>query len=179
MEFDHAKFKSLVLYIIWRTGDQRDFSPTKLNKVLWYSDARAHEALGEPITGEIYTRQKFGPVARHIDPVLDELRREGLIQSSTQPYFDFEVTRHRAHQPPDMSAFGPEELGFIDWWIEHVDEDQAPASTGERSPSHGWRIAALGEELPFHAFLTKRIRQPNSGEELDWARDAAGLVVSK
>src|SRR5438128_11544173 len=70
MSFNSEKFKTLVLYVIWRTGDVRDFGATKLNKVLWFSDARAFEALGESITGDTYVRQKFGPVPRHITSVL-------------------------------------------------------------------------------------------------------------
>jgi Protein of unknown function (DUF4065) len=128
MSFSSEKFKALILYVIWRTGEVRDFGATKLNKVLWFSDARAFEALGKSITGETYVRQKFGPVPQHINSVLTELQHEGLIQSWSEPYFDFEVSRYRAHQPPDTSAFSADELGLIDWWIKHVSEEHSASS---------------------------------------------------
>jgi hypothetical protein len=178
MSFSSEKFKVLVLYVIWRTGEVRDFGATKLNKVLWFSDARAFEALGKSITGETYVRQKFGPVPQHINSVLTELQHEGLIQSWSEPYFDFEVSRYRAHQPPDTSAFSADELGLIDWWIKHVSEEHSAASISEASHDYAWKIAKLGEELPFHAFLASRIRQPRD-EELEWAKAAADQLGSK
>jgi hypothetical protein len=177
-QFDRAKFKALVLYVIWRAGQLRDFGATKLNKVLWYSDARAFEAYGKSITGETYVRQKFGPVPRHILPVLDELQKEGSVEAFTERHFDYEVTRYNAHQPADISLFNADELGLIDWWIKHVAEDHTAASISEKSHDYAWKIAKMGEELPFHAFLASRIRPPRD-DELEWARSAAEDVGSK
>jgi len=178
MTFDREKLKALVLYVIWRTGDVRDFGATKLNKVLWFSDARAFEALGKSVTGETYVRQKFGPVPQHINSVLDELQRDGSIQAWSEPYFDFEVSRYRAHQPPDTSLFSADELGLIDWWIKHIAEQHTAASISEASHDYAWKIAKLGEELPFHLFLASRIRQPRD-DELEWAKAEADQLGPK
>ena len=178
MSFDRNKFKALVLYIIWRAGDVRDFGLTKLNKVLWFSDARTYEAFGRSVTGETYIRRKFGPVPKHIDSVLDELSAEGSIQTSTEPCFDFEVKRFSAHKPPAMLDFSRDEMGFIDWWISHVAESHTASSISEKSHDYGWKIAKEGEELPFKAFFAKRLRQPKEGDELDWARTAARDIES-
>lgn len=173
MNFDRAKFKVLVLYVIWRTGGVADFGAIKLNKVLWFADARTFEAFGQSITGETYVRRKFGPVPKHIDDVVAELQHEGAIQTWTEPLFEFEVKRFAAHQPPDMSAFSPDELGFIDWWIKHVAEHHTAKSISEKSHDYGWKIAKEGEELTYSAFLAKRLRGPRDGEELEWANKAA------
>jgi hypothetical protein len=157
MRFDRDKFRSLVLYVIWRTSDLRDFGAVKLNKVLWFSDARAYEAFGESVTGENYVRRKFGPVPEHVDSVLTELIESGRVQAWSEPFFDFAVKRFAAHEPPDLSMFKPEELGFIDWWIRHIAEEHTAASISEESHDYGWKIAKDGESLPFKAFLAKRI----------------------
>jgi hypothetical protein len=177
-QFDKDKFKTLVLYVIWRTGELRDFGSTKLNKVLWFSDARAFEAFGKAVTGETYIREKFGPVPQHILPTLEELQRDGLIQAWREPFFDFEIDRYGAHMPPDTSVFTADELGIIDWWIKHVAEEHTAASISEASHDHAWKIAKLGEVLPYQAFLTRRIRQP-TGKELDWVKAAADELGSK
>lgn len=176
--FDKEKFRALVLYIVWRTGDVRDFGAIKLNKVLWFTDARTYEALGGSITGESYVRRKFGPVPEHIDETLNELIEEGRIHGWSEPYFDFEVKRYSAHEPADTSLFTEDELGFIDWWIKHVAEEHTATSISEKSHDYGWKIAKDGEPLPFKAFLAKRIRAPLEGEELDWARKAAAEIES-
>lgn len=177
-QFNRTKFKALVLYIIWRAAESRDFGATKLNKVLWFSDARSFEAYGKSITGETYVRQKFGPVPRHIMPVLSDLQQDDLIEVSTERYFDFEVTRYMTHQPADTSMFSTDELGLVDWWIKHISEDHTATSISEKSHDYAWKIAKLGEELPFHAFLASRIRQPRD-DELEWARSAAEDLESK
>ncbi|MEQ1716521.1 MAG: Panacea domain-containing protein [Hyphomicrobium sp.] len=177
MEFDRYKFETLVLYVIWRAGEIRDFGATKLNKVLWFSDARAYEALGQSVTGETYIREKFGPVPSHIDDVVDSLVRQGQIQRWSERYFDREVRRFSAHQPPDTTCFSASELGLIDWWIKHVAEEHTATSISEKSHDYGWKIASQGEQLPFKSFLAKRIRQPRDGEEVDWARNAADAVT--
>ena len=172
INFDREKFKALVLYVIWRAGEQRDFGSTKLNKVLWFSDARANEALGRPITGEAYVRQKFGPVPKHILDVQQELEDEGKIAVWNEPFHDHKITRYRAFQPPDTTLFAQEELSLIDWWIKHIDENHTATSISQKSHDYAWRIAAMGEEVPLYAFLASRIREPRD-EEVAWAEGEA------
>ena len=173
MELDRPKLKALVLYVIWRTSETRDFGLTKLNKVLWFSDARAFQALGKPITGETYVRQKFGPVPEHAAEIINELEAEGVVETWTEPYFDFEVKRFKAHEPADLSIFNADELNLIDWWIKTVSEHHTAMSISELSHDYGWKIAKMGERLPLYAFLAGSIRHSREGEELDWARDKA------
>jgi Protein of unknown function (DUF4065) len=179
MIYDRNKFKALVLYVIWKTNGVKNFGAIKLNKVLWFSDARAFEALGQAITGETYLRRKFGPVPQHIDEALAELQDEGKTQSWSEPFYDFEVKRFTAHEPPDSTMFSPDELGFIDWWIRHVSHEHTASSISEMSHDYGWRIVKDGEELPYKAFLARRIRPPEDGEELNWAQSAAREIESR
>lgn len=178
MEFNRDKFKALALYIIWRAGERRDFGSTKLNKVLWFAEARANEAFGQPIAGETYIRDKFGPRPKHILEIQGELENEGLISVWSEPFFDHKITRFRAFQPPDTSVFSPEELSLIDWWIKHIDESHTAASISEKSHDYAWQIAAMGEQLPLYAFLASRIREPRD-EELDWAKEEAKTLGLK
>lgn len=171
MSFDRDKFRSLVLYVIWRTGDTPGFGATKLNKVLWFAEARTFEAHGRPIAGETFIREKFGPVPQHIKPVLNELIESGAVQMWVEPYYEFEIHRYRAHEPPDHSVFSPEELSFIDWWIKHIAEEHTASSISEKSHDYGWQVAGMGEELPLHAFLARRLRQPTE-DDLEWVRNA-------
>lgn len=179
MKFDRQKLKTLVHYIIWRVGSAPDFGAVKLNKVLWFSDARSFEAFGKPITGETYIRRKFGPVPKHLDMVLKELIRHNVIETWKERFHEFHVTRYAASSPPDLSLFNRDELSFIDWWIKHVSEEHTAASISEKSHDYGWQIARDGEELPYTAFLAGRVRQLREGEELEWARSAASNIKSK
>lgn len=179
MKLNRQKLKALVHYIIWRAGSARDFGAVMLNKMLWFSDARAFEAFGKPITGETYIRRKLGPVPKHVDSVLDELVDQEAIEVWTERFHEHRIKRYAAFAPPDMSDFNADELGFIDWWIKHVSEEHTAVSISEKSHDYGWQIANEGEELPYTAFLARRVRDLHEGDELEWARSIASEIKGK
>lgn len=172
MVFDKEKFKALVLYVIWRTGNKPGFGATKLNKVLWFADARAYLQLGKPITGATYTRGEFGPIPRQIMPVRKELESEGCIKVTTEPYYSREITRFHLTGPPSRFPFSDEERKIIDYWLQHIDEDHTAESVSDMSHDYPWEIAEMGEVIPLHAVFATRIRAPE-GAELEWAKAEA------
>ena len=177
MQFDREKFKALVLYIIWKTSHREGFGSTKLNKALWFAEARAFEAFGKPISGEAFVRDKHGPRSKHIRGVCDELESAGLVERFTEAFYEYEVSRYRAVLPADTSAFSPEELGFVDWWIDFIDTHTAK-SISKYSHDYGWEIAGMGEELPLYAYLASRIRNPRD-DEINWAQEEAKRIGLK
>lgn len=173
MTFDREKFKALVLYVIWRTSHTDAFGTTKLNKVLWFSEARSFEAFGKPIAGETFVRDKFGPRSKNVRTICAELEDEGLIETFTERVFDYEATRYRSLHPADTTQFTAEELGLVDWWIKQVAEKHTATSISQLSHDYGWEIARMGEELPLRALLASRIRPPHTDEEISWAEEEA------
>jgi hypothetical protein len=91
--FDREKFKSLVHYIIARAGNKPGFGATKLNKVLWFADARLFMLRGKPITGAAYIREKWGPVPQQIMPVRDELVKAGAFSRSKLRTYRFSARK--------------------------------------------------------------------------------------
>jgi hypothetical protein len=171
--FDREKFKRLVHYVIWRAGGRDGFGAVKLNKILWFSDARAFMLRGKPITGASYIREKWGPVPRPMMPIREELTREGAIQIWSDRHFDFPSTRFKAlRAPSDLSIFDADEIKTVDWWIEHIDKDHTAGSASEESHDYAWEIAEMGEELPYHAIFATRMRQPDDTER-KWAEQRA------
>jgi hypothetical protein len=171
MQFDRDKFKALVLYIIWRTSHTSGFGSTKLNKALWFAEARSFEAHGKQITGETFIRDRFGPRSRHLRAICLELEDQGFIEPFLEPVHDRNASRYRALSPGDTSRFSPEELAMIDWWISHISNDHTAVSISDLSHDYGWEVAAMGEPLPVQAILAKRIRQLESEDERAWAVD--------
>lgn len=173
MTFSRDKYKALVLYIIWRTSHIAGFRSTKLNKALWFSEARAFEAHGETISGETFIRDKFGPRSQHLKEVCGELEESGHIEPFVEPVFSYNSIRYRSLQPAETSLFSDQQLALIDWWISTIADKHTAASISDLSHDYGWEVAAMGEELPIRAFLARRIRQPETSEEANWARDEA------
>jgi hypothetical protein len=174
MEFDREKFKTLVVYIAWKAGRRDWFGATKLNKVLWFAEARAFVLHGKPIAGATYIKQKHGPVPKQYVPVRAELERERRIRV----FKEGDLVRVTSDTKPDMSNFTPDEMQIIDHWIEHIDTEHTAASISEQSHDRGWEIAAINEEVPLYAVLAERIREP-SDEDMKRLKEKArahGLI---
>jgi hypothetical protein len=177
MEFDRAKFKAVVHYVIWKVGSHHKFGATKLNKVLWFADARLYMLTGRPVTGATYVREQFGPVPRQIMPIRKELEADGLI-SVISSRGGGDNTKFKSLSMPDTHLISSEEKSALDYWIAHIDLEHTAKSVSELSHDYGWEIAEMGEELPLAAFMASRIREPK-GVELDEIRHRArelGLV---
>lgn len=173
MEYEKAKFKALVHYIVWRAGDRPGFGATKLNKVLWFSDARMYMLTGQSITGATYIRQKFGPTPQQIMSVRAELEQEGMIKFWSDRFFNKPITRFRAEREPSGLPFTTDEIQIVDWWIDHITNDHTAGSISEQSHDYGWEIYQLGEVLPYRAFLASRVREELLPTDRRWAERRA------
>lgn len=167
MSFDWEKFKRLVHYVIWRAGDRSGFGATKLNKVLWFAEARTYMLRGTPITGAEYIRQKYGPVPKAFVPAREELKSEGLIRVWQDRHYNRTQTRFKALRQPDTTGFTEDELKTVDWWIDHIDKDHTATSISDESHDYAWEIAKEGEVIPYYAFFASRVRDPNEAES-EW-----------
>ena len=168
MKLDFEKFKRAVHYVIWKAGSHKGFGSTKLNKVLWFADARVYVLKGHPITGARYIREKFGPVPKPAMPAREELQKAGMIEI----WQDGKQTRFRTKTKPDMSSFADYEVQALDHWIREIDEEHTAQSISDKTHDYGWEIARMGEEIPLYAVLAERVRHPR-GDELEWARKEA------
>jgi hypothetical protein len=172
MPFDRDKFRSLLHYVIWKTSGRDGFGTTKLYKVLWFSDARAFMLHKEPITGETYVREKYGPMPRHAAGVLDEMQREGIIKIWNDQYFNKPIRRFTALEKPDRLKLSDVQRQIVEYWIKHIADEHTATSISEETHDYVWEIAKLGEELPYAAIFATRVRDPE-GAELNWAKSRA------
>lgn len=171
-EFDREKFKRLVHYVAWRTQNVPGFGGTKLNKVLWFADARMYMDRKRPITGATYIREKHGPVARDMMKVQRELSQNNVISLIKEPFFNRQINRIRANVRPDTSIFEDKELREVDYWIKHISTEHTAESISEHSHDYTWEIAKMGEEIPYYAIYASRLREPTD-EEMEWAQNEA------
>jgi len=166
-EFHADKFKTLVHYICYKC-DRQDLGATKLNKALWFSDLWFYVQRGRPITGETYIRHQYGPVPSHIDMILDQLRREKMIEIRDSDYFGYPKRGYLAIKRPDLSLFSADEISTVDEIIEKVCRGSTARSVSEMTHNRAWKLADIGEELPY---FTVFAGPPSSitQSDLDWA----------
>lgn len=173
--FDREKFKQLVHYVVHLAGNRPGFGATKVNKVLWFVEARGAVLRNKPVTGAKFIRRQFGPVPAAIMVIREELEREGILRVSKDFHYNREITIWKSLQQPNMSEFSRDEIQDIKYWIDHIDKEHTADSISDATHNYGWLIAKQGEDLPYHAILSERVR-PLNAVELEWAtRRAAEL----
>jgi hypothetical protein len=162
---NREKFGRAVHYVIWKAGNRPNFGATKLNKVLWFAEARVYVLHKTLMTGETFIREKHGPVPKDIMATRANLQKNGLVEIWEAK----DHTHFRAKTAPDMGGFSDDEIKALDFWIDEIDKEHTATSISDKTHDYGWEIAEMGEEIPLYAILAERIREPK-GKELDWAQ---------
>lgn len=160
-KFDRGKFKEMVLYFAERAaaGDDQGFGMVKLNKLLYRADFEAFRTLGHSITGESYERQEFGPVARDLPIVLDELAESGRLYWQRIPAGKHMRTVPRAveedYAAADKTAFADDEIDVMERAIRELATYGGKASSDwSHIQSAGWNLAAEdGVEIEYRTAL--------------------------
>ena len=150
---DMVKFKELVLYISHRSSDDPGFGQVKLNKLLFFCDTMAFAHLGQPITGVRYQKQRLGPTARALPPVLNELLRDEEIVMVQRPYFTKTqravVPRRRAR----LDRFTGDEIALVEEVLGALHGKDASEVSYLSHALVGWKLAEIGEDIPYEAAL--------------------------
>lgn len=178
---DWAKLKALVHYICFRAPNPKKFGATKLNKILLYSDMEAYLTLGQPITGETYVKQQYGPVPKHILTVLEELEREQAIVISEATGYNVSAGQSYAQRQffpilrPNLSVFSGEEISLVDAVVETICDHHTAASISEASHDVIWESAEIGEEIPYYTVYSHLLGEITP-KDVDWAK---GRIASR
>jgi uncharacterized phage-associated protein len=146
--FNKGKFKEMVLYFAERSAKLNDdgFGMVKLNKLLYRADFEAYRTLGHAITGETYERQEFGPVARDLPIVLDELGESGRLRWEHIPAGPHTRNVPRAMREdefvPDRRQFSDDEIRVMEQALKELATYGAKSvSDWSHEQSAGWNLA--------------------------------------
>lgn len=174
---NRAKLKALVHYVIAKSDPSR-LGATRLNKILWFSDAFAYRATGETITGESYIKRQHGPVPAHILGVVRELADEGAIVTRERQLLTYSMREFVSLRDPDTSMLSPQELELVDEVRGDICNQFTANSISELSHDRIWEAANMGEEIPMSATLISEAGQLTD-EVLAWADCAIEKAESR
>lgn len=163
------KLKNLIHYICHKVRDPSRLGKTNLNKVLYFSDFLFYLHHYEPITGETYIKKEHGPVAKHLNQVLQELESHDKVFQREQSVIDF--TRHElvSKKKPDISDFTGEQIALVDTVIDMTLKGQTKGLAHRLGQDKVWNMAHPGEEIPYFTILGKD--SAPSEKAIRWARD--------
>jgi Protein of unknown function (DUF4065) len=177
MEFNRGKFKELVVYLCASAERVEDegFGMVKLNKLLYRSDFEAYRLLGHSITGETYEKQEFGPVARDLPIVLDDLAAAGRLRWQSIPRGPHTRKVPTVTEEPsstaDTTVFAAEEFAVIQAAERELSgHGGKSASEWSHEQSAGWRMAReYGEAIDYATAIIST--DPIPEDDLIRARD--------
>jgi hypothetical protein len=143
------KLKQLILFIAKEgEGDPR-LGATKLNKILYFADARAYLELGKPISGAIYQHLPEGPAPKALIPARRELLDEGAIELESVRYLTQVQQRIKVKTEPNLKVFDDAELRIIrevihEFWLKNAKE-----VSDLSHEEWAWKLTEDGEDIPW------------------------------
>lgn len=149
IRFDRAKLKAATHYICSKLRSH-ELGNVKLHKILYFADMLAFADSGTPLTGVDYIKQKFGPTARHLTAVLQELATEQKIKIDKRLFYGFEKLDYTCLVEPDRSALGNAAIELLDTVIDFA-RDRSASEISELSHDVAWQAADMGERIPYAA----------------------------
>ncbi|WFU40835.1 Panacea domain-containing protein [Bradyrhizobium sp. CB82] len=155
VERSAQRFRELIVYISKRSEADPHFGAVKLNKILYYSDFRAFERFGVPLTGMSYFRLKAGPAPKALVPIRRELEAEGAIKIEHVDLGNgYEQHRTVALREPVLEHFTADELQVVDEVIKEL-WNQNATEVSDASHDVRWRVLCNKDTMPYEfAFLS-------------------------
>jgi Protein of unknown function (DUF4065) len=154
VEFNQRRFKDLLLYVAKQLADDPTFGETKLNKVLFFSDFESYRLRGEPITGAVYQKNKYGPTARLYTVMRDELLRTGQARVERRLVVDHVQDVVIPLVEPNMRQFSVDEIALVDRFINELRRyTNLEVSDLSHERAAGWIAHELGEAIPYQTAL--------------------------
>jgi uncharacterized phage-associated protein len=171
-EFDRQKFKDLILYFSKRGADEGlIIGSTKLNKLLFFTDFKAFAERGHPVTGARYQKLQYGPAARALLPVRKEMIEDEEIafRGRSDDEWNDVLTPVNGTEPKTLSE---DDRRIADEVFEDLRPFNATATSDySHLKSAGWKVVALGEDIPYESAYV--VTDPAPPEAIELGRELA------
>ena len=167
------------MYIAECSADDPHFGKIKLNKILFFSDFRAFQQLGESVTGAVYQHLPQGPAPHQMLPVFKVLKQDQAVRIQNEHTFGGVQERVVPLRDPDLSLFSGVEIALVDQVIRELWGLNNSEVSDLSHDTMAWRLTRDYQEIPYGTALL--CADPPTEDDLDWAREIAanrGRVVS-
>lgn len=164
-EFNIAKFKNLILYILEKCAGKPNVGETVLNKLLYFSDFNYYEIYEEHLSGATYRKFAKGPVPKEIGDILKEMIDEGKLQAFNTKYFGYTQKRYFPLVTSDKKMFNGAEIEVIDKVIDRLSGMSAKEISEYSHGDMPWKASSdrqnIDYELVFYREAPYSVRTYN------------------
>lgn len=147
--FNFEKLCDVIHYVAAKAAIQQ-LGRVKLHKILYFADMLNYLRVGEPLTGEDYIKQKFGPTARHLNAALKVLAEQGRVLVQAVDFHGYEKYEFHAQCDPRTNSVSSEERALLDDVIDFVCGRTANEIC-DISHNEAWEMALSGERIPYYS----------------------------
>lgn len=151
------KLKELIIYISFKCSEDSNFSKTKLNKILFYSDFLYYFKNHKAITNHDYVHLQYGPVPNNIDVLIRDMLGKDIAMAISQngPYRQEKLV---ALREANLNLFNPEMIAHIDSVINYVCNMTATKLSNMSHDELGYIVTGLTNKIPYNTIFVKSIQ---------------------
>lgn len=161
------KYKNIILYFLHKTNNVH-LGKTKLMKLIYFLDFDHFEKYSVSVTGDSYCNLRAGPVPDRASLILEEMKKEGLIDISTKQVNNIRKYEYTPLVSPNIDIFKITEINMLKEvckkWEHHSTAEIVNASHGEEP----WIATREGENIPYAlAFYRRKFDVPDFDDDKD------------
>lgn len=179
IKYSEKKLTELMLYVGGKCALDEHYGVLKLNKILFYSDFKAFEMRGKPITGAEYRKYPHGPAPAVMKSLKAKIEKLGdaIEYQNPHPHLgaDGKQMTEKRFLPIRKAELNgllePDEIAIVDGVIEWL-RPMTGSAVSRMSHDHpGWHFAAMEDSIPYvSALLTKDGAPPLSAKDMAKAK---------
>ncbi len=170
--FSPEKMKNAILFFV---QNARNLGKTKLAKLLFFADFQHYAEHGRSITGEGYMKRDYGPLASQLQPVLQQMKEEGLLDWRTRRIVDYFGYEYTPHAEADERVFSDDELATLREVAARWQYASASRVVDESHSHPAWVAAKSGDLLDYRLAVCSPEPEPED-DQLRRSKILAELV---
>ena len=143
------KFKQTFIYLISKVGAKPNVGQTVLYKLLYFIDFDYYEKYEEQLMGLTYIKNQYGPTPREFKKVVEDMQKDGLIDSAETEHFSHAQKKYFPVSSPNLSKLSGQEVDMIDSVIKRYSDLSASQLSDLSHQDTPWQMADDKEDINY------------------------------
>ena len=145
------KFKQVLLFILFKVGGKPNVGKTVLYKLLYFMDFDYYELYEEQFIGLEYIKKQFGPMPSDFDKVIEQMKKDKLIEEYQSKFFNKDQTKYLALKIYDLRIFNGTELDIMEKVLKKHSDKTATEISDFSHLDIPWISAQYNEPLNYES----------------------------
>jgi DNA-binding XRE family transcriptional regulator len=147
------KFKNILLYILKKVGFKPNVGQTVIYKLLYFIDFDYYEKFEEQLIGAKYIKNHFGPTPVMSAKIIEEMKKDDLIDEVKSKFFDREQKKFIANPDinPDLSGLSARDIKHIDDELARLSDKTAKELSDLSHKDVPWIAAEEGKVIDYES----------------------------